>query len=101
MNTRSAILAAALGAAMLSAPTLAAGNSTGIRYADLNLSTPEGQAQLDRRIDNAAKEMCGITDIRTGTILQGTKQKQCYEAAKASAHKQIAARMAQQTQQGG
>lgn len=101
MKTRSAILAAALGAAMLSAPAVAAGPSTGIRYADLNLTTPEGQAQLDRRIDDAAKAMCGIADIRTGTILQGTKQKECYESAKASAHKQIAERLSHQTQQGG
>jgi UrcA family protein len=99
MKTRSAILAAALGAAMLATPAFA--GSTGISYSDLNLATPQGQAQLDRRIDSAARSMCGIADVRTGTMLQGTKNKQCYEAAKASARKQVAERIERDGARGG
>lgn len=94
MKTHSAILAAALGAAMLSAPAFA--GPAGVSYADLDLATPAGQAQLDRRIDKAAREMCGITDIRTGTLLQSTSSKECYQATKASARKQVAERIARE-----
>jgi UrcA family protein len=97
MKTRSAILAA-LGAATLASPALA---STAIAYSDLNLETAQGQTQLDRRIDAAAREICGIADIRTGTILQGNKNKQCYDTAKASARKQVAERIARDSARGG
>lgn len=100
MTFRSAFLAAAaLSGAMLATPAFA--GSTGISYADLNLATAQGQAQLDRRIDAAAREMCGIADVRTGTILQGNKNKQCYESAKASARKQIAERIEKDAARGG
>ena len=101
MKSRSAILAAALGAAMLSVPALAETATAGITYSDLNLASAQGQQQLDRRIDSAARAMCGITDIRTGTILQGSKQRQCYEQAKATAHKQVAEQIARGGARGG
>ncbi|MEO6040711.1 MAG: UrcA family protein [Croceibacterium sp.] len=97
MTTRFAILAA-VGATTLAGPALA---GTAINYADLNLETAQGQAQLDRRIDGAARAICGIADVRTGTLLQGTKNIQCYDAAKASARKQVAERVARGRAQGG
>ena len=72
-----------------------------VAFADLNLATAQGQEQLDRRIDAAARAMCGIADIRTGTILQGTKQKQCFERARATARQQVATHLAQNDAAGG
>ena len=101
MNIRSAILTAALGAALLATPVLAETPNASIRTSDLNLATPAGQEQLDRRIDAAARTMCGISDIRTGTILQGNKQKQCFEHARVTAHQQVAAQLAHNDAAGG
>jgi UrcA family protein len=100
MKTRSAILAAALGAA-LATPALADTPTASIRTSDLNLATAQGQEQLDRRIDTAARAMCGIADIRTGTILQGNKQKQCFEQARVTARRQVAAQIAHNDASGG
>ncbi|MEO6153611.1 MAG: UrcA family protein [Croceibacterium sp.] len=91
MIFRFAMMAAALGAAALTAP--AAAESVGIRHADLDLATPAGVQMLDRRIDSAARELCGIGDLRTGTRLQSSASKQCYQNAKANAHKQVAERV--------
>jgi UrcA family protein len=93
MKTRSAILAAVLSAALAS-PALAETPAASIRTSDLNLATAQGQEQLDRRIDAAARAMCGIADIRTGTILQGNKQKQCFEHARVTARQQVATQIA-------
>jgi UrcA family protein len=101
MKTRSAILAAALSAAVLATPALADTPNARIRTSDLNLATAQGQEQLDRRIDAAARAMCGISDIRTGTILQGNKQKQCFESARVTARQQVAAQIAHTDAAGG
>ena len=61
--SRVAASAAATFALMLAAasPALAQGERTVMRVAteDLNLSHPDGQAQLERRIRNAARVVCG------------------------------------------
>jgi UrcA family protein len=100
MKTRTAILAAVLSAA-LATPALAEAPNASIRTSDLNLATAQGQEQLDRRIDAAARAMCGISDIRTGTILQGNKQKQCFEHARVTARQQVAAQLAHNDAAGG
>lgn len=53
------LIAAAL-AATAAAPALAADapRSQTIRYADLDLSRPEGRATLDRRIERAIQSVC-------------------------------------------
>ena len=42
-----------------STPAFAQGPTRTVRYDDLNLSTPAGVAQLDRRIAQAAETICG------------------------------------------
>ncbi len=32
-----------------------------VRYADLNLAHPAGQAELDRRVESAARKVCAFT----------------------------------------
>jgi UrcA family protein len=52
------------------APAMAAdatGNSTVVRYSDLNLASDDGQATLNRRIAQAAKSVCWQADGPTLT----------------------------------
>ena len=56
--------------------------STRVAFADLDLSTAEGVAELDRRIDTAAREVCDIDQQMTGTRIQSRSARQCVETAK-------------------
>ena len=82
-----ALATAAIGLAVSSAPAIAGGdkNAMVVKYDDLNLDTKAGQEHLERRIDAAAKKVCGMTE-RTGTRLQNGKAQRCYNNAKAKAH---------------
>lgn len=98
-----AIATAALALAFTASPALAGTSdvsSQSVGYADLNLATPEGQARLERRIDAAAKSVCRVNQVRTGTRLRSPNQGACLANARASAKKQVSAMMSQ-TQRGG
>jgi UrcA family protein len=98
MRTLSIVLA--LAAASVAVPAAAAEPAQiGVRYADLDLSTGDGRATLDRRIEEAARAMCG-RDVTTGTILLNGKSSRCVERAKASVHKTIAERVARDRNRG-
>ena len=94
-----AILAAALAAAVLAAPASAA-DTVAVQYDDLDLSTSAGQAQLERRIDNAARSVCGMDDVAVGTRLASRTAKQCYADAKSRIHEQVAAAVARGNDRG-
>ena len=64
-----------------------------VSVAGLDLDSPEGQKMLDQRIDRAAKSVCRVSDIRTGTRLKSAEARDCYTKAKASAKRQVAAMM--------
>jgi UrcA family protein len=98
MRTLSIALALATAPVALS-PAAAETGRIGISYADLDLSTEEGRAALDRRIDDAARAMCG-RDVTTGTILAHGKSSRCVERAKASVHQTIAERVARDRNRG-
>lgn len=92
MKTRSAILAAALGAALISATSApaAADSAKGqasVSYSDLDLSAPAGRAELARRYDQAARDMCGAGDA--SQKLHG-KQRFCYENTIRQLNQQVA-----------
>ena len=57
-------------------------NRVEVAYADLDLTSEEGIAELDRRIDEAAREVCGVDNIRVGTRLPSRSARKCYEQAK-------------------
>lgn len=59
-------VALAVAACLGSAPAFAAGGSTTIRTNDLDLSSPAGRAELDKRIDKVADKLCRDR-ISTGT----------------------------------
>jgi UrcA family protein len=80
-----ASVAATLALCALTPPALAAapadGASVAIRYADLNLESAEGQAELTRRIDRAARAVCGIDAQSTGTRIPSRASNECYRNA--------------------
>lgn len=71
-----------------------------VSAAGLDLASPEGQTMLDQRIERAAKQVCGINDIRTGTRLRSTEARKCYDQAQASARRQVASIMDKQRRGG-
>lgn len=93
-------LAAALTAgALIAAPAHAAkdeGATVHVRYADLDLSTQEGQGTLERRLDHAAQEVCGIDPRTSGRALPTTESRSCYRETIKNFEREIAARAEQQ-----
>lgn len=61
-----------------------------IKTNDLNLADPQAQQTLDRRIDRAARSVCGMNEIRTGTLLTSPRAKACYRNALRTTRAQLA-----------
>lgn len=81
-----------IGALALAAilPAAAAAETRAVRYDDLNLASSAGFDRLERRIDNAAREVCGAgSDYRESLILLA-ETKKCIADAKARAMAQVA-----------
>lgn len=94
MMTRFAPLATAFGLvfAALAGPAAAQTVSVDVDYGDLDLTSPQGQAALDKRIHAAAREICGANEQRTGTrIAMDTKTRNCIAEVRAKAARQVAA----------
>ncbi|HUQ13817.1 MAG TPA: UrcA family protein [Novosphingobium sp.] len=60
-----------------------------IKTSDLDLSSPKGQAELDKRVMRAARALC--TGEVTGTRLAPKEDKECIARAAASAREALAA----------
>ncbi len=75
-----------VGVALLAAPALAAqegeARTTGVSYSDLDLSTEDGRKELDNRIEDAAKEVCGMNERSTGSNMATRESRQCFRNAK-------------------
>ena len=99
MKTSLALIAA-LGLALPAAPALAQSQSLDIEYKDLNLATPEGQDQLDRRIDRAARAFCGADQPLIGTRVIPREVRKCVASVKKQANSQMAT-LVEQEQLGG
>jgi UrcA family protein len=89
MTFRPLILVAAAASALVSVPSLAA-PSVAVQYNDLDLTSAHGKQVLQRRIDAAARSMCGVGEIRTGTILPSSAARKCYKQALADINEQFA-----------
>ncbi len=99
---KTALTAASLALVATAAPAIAGDKdapSTSVTFADLNLSTPEGQEMLDNRIDAAARAICQMDSQRTGTRIN-TSERRCYTNAKKSVKQQVAT-LIEDTQRGG
>lgn len=103
-KTIKAGLAAAIAAStVLAAPAFAADGVTrtvSVRYSDLDLSTQEGQAALERRLDRAAERVCGIDRRTSGPSMPSTDAMRCYRETVKDFEREIAARAQQQEQRG-
>lgn len=64
-NTLMALMASCAATCLIAAPALAE-EGRPLRYADLDLSTPEGKAKLDKRIAVIARKICA-SHVLTGT----------------------------------
>ena len=61
---------------LASAPALAQQPAGTVRTSDLNLATPSGVAQLDRRIEHAVAQLCGTaypTDLDARAQVDGCR----------------------------
>jgi UrcA family protein len=58
-----------------------AGKSVEVRFADLNLNTAEGQQKLERRIDRAARQVCAMDQMTTGSRIASPAASACYRLA--------------------
>jgi UrcA family protein len=54
----------------------------GVQYKDLDLSTEAGQKELENRLDNAAREVCGMNDKYVGSRVVPRESRDCYKDAR-------------------
>lgn len=95
---KSAFLAFAATLALAS-PTLAQERdtrTTGVTYQDLDLSTEQGRAELAQRIDDAAKQVCGMGERSLGSNIVTRESRSCYRDAKRQLERHFAEVIAQQ-----
>lgn len=106
-----AAMAAALGATLLTFPTIASAQpqltaqghetrSVSVTYADLDLTTTDGRKELDRRITHAARQVCGMDQILTGTRIVPPEARQCYRKALRQVRQEMAERVATENRAG-
>jgi len=91
---------ALLGLAVPSVSSAAETNRLSVGYADLNLETAEGQKSLDRRIDQAVREVCGFNEAPVGTRIVSQDVRTCMTKAKASASERVSAILRQEARGG-
>lgn len=65
--------------------------SVTVRHDDLRLDHPRGQEQLERRIEQAARRVCGVDEPISGTRLRSASRVACYRQAQAAAMERYAA----------
>lgn len=73
--------------------------SVRIGYADLDLGTEAGQRVLQERVRRAARKVCRLDEVRTGTHILAADATDCYRQALRGAREQVA-RMAAGQHQG-
>jgi UrcA family protein len=88
MSVTAAAIAAC--ACLAIAPQASAGTAH-VRFADLDLSSAEGQAELQKRIATAARTVCSYTT--TGTRIRSVDA-ECMPRARASIEHQLVGRRA-------
>jgi UrcA family protein len=87
-------IALALAAASVALPAAAADAprvSVRVEYSDLDLATPAGQEELERRLDRAARTICGVDNVKTGTRLPSSWARRCMREARIDLDRQFAA----------
>lgn len=80
-------------AATLASPAFAAkaeSKTTQVLYSDLNLATQDGQEELDRRLERAARDVCDLGGSTVGSRIASREGKKCYKAARKQLDSQFA-----------
>ena len=83
MSYKAACTAIAAAAARALSGTAANAASTtktmqkSVQVADLDLSTSEGRSELKTRLNQAAREVCGMTEVQTGTRVPSKASRKC------------------------
>jgi len=97
MQIRSTVLALAMGIGTMAVavPALAGAPVARVSYGDLRLSTAEGQAELQKRLNHAAWKVCTFDE--EGTLRTGQEAAACYQQTR----KEVAVQVAQITSQNG
>lgn len=98
-----ALATAAIGLVFTAAPAIAGPAelpTQTISTAGLDLNTAEGQRMLDERILRAARDVCNVDYVRTGTRIRSTEARECIAKARASAQRQMATITADQRRGG-
>ncbi len=86
---RSALaFAGAIGFLLAAQPVLA--ESVTVTYDDLDLSSEAGQKELDHRIDNAARKVCGLDQKDVGSLIPSREARDCYRDARKQIEKRVA-----------
>ncbi len=80
-------LTAAITLALLGAASAAQAQTAEVHFADLNLSSQAGQAELDRRVEGAARRVCEVTAPIGSRTAYRTAEGRC----KISVRQQVAA----------
>ncbi|MXP40213.1 UrcA family protein [Altererythrobacter soli] len=97
MTIRTLTLSSAIAAALVCGPAIAADDaprSVEVRYHDLDLTSAAGASELDRRLDKAAKSVCQIDQVATGTRIASREARACYKETKERLGDNIAAAVA-------
>lgn len=91
MQIRSTVLALALGLGSMAAavPAVAGAPTARVPYGDLRLSTAEGQAELQKRLNSAAWKVCMYDE--SGMLRASEETTACYRQAR----KDVAVQFAQ------
>lgn len=71
-----------------------------VKYGDLNLKSEQGRKALERRIDQAARDYCGVGAVQTGSRIVDPSKRQCFQTARNAAREQVDA-LVEQSQLGG
>ncbi|WP_338466967.1 UrcA family protein [Novosphingobium sp. ZN18A2] len=87
MNRKTILAAGLIGLAFASQPAFA--KSVKVPYHDLDLSTPQGQQALDRRVRSAARSVCDVSSRRV-SLNEWVAARDCYQDAVSSARKAYA-----------
>lgn len=83
---RNSLIAAGLFGLALSASQPAFASTRSVAYADLDLSTQAGRANLDARLKSAAKEVCGMTR-KDASAAEMEAARQCFAKSLADARR--------------
>lgn len=96
------LASAAVLAAAFTAPLAAAqdARSVEVRYDDLNLETPAGQARLEARIGIAVRSVCAVAN-GPQDLTQRAATQACVREAREKATLEVAARTSRNTRLGG